>query len=82
MSALPDWVVVGFEPRDLNNVERNRPKLAKHMQRFTMLQILAQPTSNNPWDKLSTVAGFIDQRLKRGAPDIPGTLLKLLSLLE
>jgi len=82
MAELPNWVVQSSEPWDLSKVERNRPELAKYLQRFSALQKWVQPTSSNHWDKLSALIDFVDVRLKWGIPEFPATPLQLLSLLD
>lgn len=57
---LPDWLVVGSEPWDLSKVERNKPELAKYLQRYAVLHKWVQPTANNHWDKLSTLIDFVE----------------------
>jgi len=81
-SELPSWIVVDSEPWDVSKVERNKPELAKYLQRFSALEKWVQPTSGNHWDKLSAVVEFIDGRMRRGVPEVPGAAMQLLNLLE
>jgi len=66
----------------MSRVGRNKPELAKYLQRFSVLEKWIQPASGNHWDKLSAVIDFVDERLTPGIPQMPGTVLNLLGLLE
>lgn len=81
-ASVPPWVCNDAGPWDVSKVERNKPELAKYMQRYELLRKWVQPTSGNHWDKLSTLIEFVDERLPRGAPAMPESPLRLLGLLE
>jgi len=81
-AAPPPWVSNDARPWDASKVERNKPELAKYMQRYEVMRKWVQPTSGNHWDKLSTLIEFVDERLPRGAPTMPDGPLRLLGLLE
>eukprot|EP00747_Dinoflagellata_sp_TGD_P094648 gnl/TRDRNA2_/TRDRNA2_166191_c1_seq5.p1 gnl/TRDRNA2_/TRDRNA2_166191_c1~~gnl/TRDRNA2_/TRDRNA2_166191_c1_seq5.p1 ORF type:complete len:504 (-),score=79.15 gnl/TRDRNA2_/TRDRNA2_166191_c1_seq5:36-1547(-) len=75
-------VIVADAPWDLSKVERNRPELAKYLQRFPSLEKWVQPTSGNHWDKLSSVIEFVERRLRLHLPTMPAAPLHLLEVLE
>ncbi|CAE7298550.1 COMT [Symbiodinium natans] len=79
---LPSWVRVQEGPWNETKVSKNKPELAKYMQRFANLEKFAQPASGNHWEKLGAVIDFVEHRLSAAAPQVPGTASEILRLLD
>lgn len=79
---LPAWFRVQDGPWSKSKVSKNKPELAKYMQRFSNLEKFAQPASGNHWEKLGAVIDFVEHRLSAAAPQVPGTVNEMLRLLD
>ncbi|CAE7209643.1 COMT [Symbiodinium sp. CCMP2592] len=79
---LPGWFRVQDGPWSKSKVSKNKPELAKYMQRFANLEKFAQPASGNHWEKLGAVIDFVEHRLSTAAPQVPDTVNEMLRLLD